>query len=379
MSINGFSTALPTIRVKAEGVIYSNPLPQLKSRKAYFPNLVQLRDGSLLSAFVLGEAMESVDQTTVLYRSEDEGCTWKEMGTLISPQVRGHFSDSAKLTVLPSGQLTALGYRFDRSNPNLPIGNPATGGLLPDEVFFCQSDDSGQHWTSPYVIGTSFKGSVEASAPLTVLSNGAWVAPIANFASWDGQIIDGLHGRLLRSDDKGNTWSDSSITMRFPGNHTAIWEQRLCEYLPGQLAVLAWIEDLQSGEGFDNQAVLSLDNGLHFDIVLDTGIHGQAANLTAMGEGLVLSLHCMRKGVSDHGILATVTDLSGGQWETRTQCMIWRPNTFTPNSAIPEVFSGVRFGQPSTLSLGQGNFMVVFWCEENGEASVRYLRLKVDM
>lgn len=379
MNISDLSAKSPSIQVEEQGVIYTNPLPQLWSRKAYFPSLIHLHDGSLLTSFVLGEAMESADQTTVLYRSEDEGSNWHEAGTLIPPEERSHFSDSAKLTVVSGEKLAALGYRFDRSNPNLPVGNPATGGLLPDEVFYCQSEDNGRYWSPPQTISTSFTGSVEASAPLTVLADGVWAAPIANFLDWEGNIGEGLEGRLLRSEDQGATWSDSAVTMCFPGGYTAIWEQRLCEYLPGHLAVIAWVEDLKSGEGWDNHIALSFDGGRNFGKAVNTGIHGQAANLCAISEGLVLSLHCMRKGVSEKGILATITDLSRGQWDTKTQCMIWHPRAFAPSTAMPEVFSAVRFGQPSALYTGQGTWMVTFWCEEDGEASIRFIKLKINV
>ncbi len=370
-------TARCAIQVDSEGVIYSNPLPQLRSRKAFFPGLVRLSGGRLMTAFALGEAMESVDQTTVLYESADGGKIWQPAGNLIPLEKRGTFSDSAKLTALPDGQLAALGYRYDRSNPDLPIGNPATGGLLNSEVFFCRSGDGGRRWSDPRVIHTSFRGPVEASAPLSVLSDGAWVAPIANFRDWTGHSEEGLHGRLLRSDDRGATWSDRAVTMRFPGGATAVWEQRLCEYLPRRLAVLAWVEDLAAGRGYDNQAALSSDGGQHFEPPMDTGIHGQAASLAALGGGLVLSLHSMRRQVSKPGILATVTDLSRGRWEVLAQRLIWRAGRVRSNSAMPEVFSAVRFGQPSAIPLGEGAWMVVFWREEDGEASVRFLRVRI--
>lgn len=369
----------PKIHIVGEGVIYANPLPQLRSRKAYFPNLAMLEDGSWLAAFALGEAMESADQTTALCQSRDEGKSWQAAGFLIAKEDRGHFSDSAKLTRVKNHQVAALGYRFDRSDPEKPIGNPATGGLLPDQVFFCVSQDDGGHWSAPQVINTTFMGPVEASAPITVLSGGAWVSPIANFPRWDGDVQEGLHGRLLRSDDAGETWTDEAVTMRFPGKHTAIWEQRLCEYLPGLLVVIAWLEDLKTGQGLNNHIALSPDGGRHFHPPMDTGIHGQAASVAPLGCGLVLSLHAMRRQVEEIGILATVTDLSNGTWETQTQSMIWRPRAFAPNSAIPGVFSAVRFGQPSALHLTDNRYIVVFWCEEDGEASVRYITLDILM
>ena len=130
-------------------MIYKNPLPQLRSRRAYFPGLTSLPGGGFLASFALGEAMESADQSTVLYRGDADGRAWREAGCLIPAENRGAWSDCAKVTALPDGRQIALGYRFDRSRPDLPVGNPQTGGLLADEVFFCERPDGEAAWSAP--------------------------------------------------------------------------------------------------------------------------------------------------------------------------------------------------------------------------------------
>ncbi len=367
----------PLIVVEAEGLIYSNPLPQLRSRKAYFPHLSPLPGGGFLASFTLGEAMESVDQVTVLYRSDPAGLTWQEDGCIIAPSLRGQFSDTAKVTVLPDGSCIALGYRFDRSDPALPIGNPLTGGLLADEVFICRRQAGSSSWSPPQPVPTSFKGPVEASAPLTRLSSGALAAPIANFLNWQGEAKEDLCGRLLISHD-GQRWSDDTVTMRFPGGRTAIWEQRMCEYLPDHLAVIAWVENLQSGEALRNQIALSTDGGHSFAPPLDTGIPGQASGITALGHGKVLTLHAMRRQTQEPGILALVADLSDGSWKELSRTQIWHAPKLPPNSALPGVFSAVRFGQPSALVQEDGQLLVSYWCEENGESNIRWIRLRLE-
>ena len=50
-----------------------------------------------------------------------------------------------------------------------------------------------------------------------------------------------------------------------------------------------------------------------------------------------------------------------------------------PNAALPGVFSAVRFGQPSAVSLGRGRLLVSYWREEDGEADIRWMRLSVSV
>ncbi len=369
----------PQIRVEGEGVIYRNPLPQLRSRRAYFPGVTPLPQGGFLASFSLGEAMESVNQTTAMSLGDTEGREWADAGYLIKEEHRGTWSDSAKVTALPDGRQVALGYRFDRSRPELPIGNPQTGGLLPNEAFFCERKNEASEWTAPQAIPTTFLGPVEASAPLTALDSGVWVSPIANFLDWQGDAREALQGRLLRSEDEGRTWTDEATTMRFPGGRTAVWEQRLCEYERGRLCAVAWVEDLRTGKALNNQIALSGDGGRTFSGPLDTGVRGQATGVVPLGGGLVMTLHAMRKETEQPGLLAVAADLRGQAFREVACELIWRAPVYRPNAALPGVFSSVRFGQPSAVSLGAGRFLVSFWREEDGEAEIRWMRISVEI
>ena len=51
--------------------IYTNPLPQLKSRQAIFPSLCELDDGRIAASFIIGEAFESVDSRAYISFSDD--------------------------------------------------------------------------------------------------------------------------------------------------------------------------------------------------------------------------------------------------------------------------------------------------------------------
>ena len=74
---------------------------------------------------------------------------------------------------------------------------------------------------------------VEASAPVTVLKNGDWITPITVFPDWNGNLTGKLCGRALISNDKGNTWSDSSICMDFGDKKITCYEQRMCQLESG--------------------------------------------------------------------------------------------------------------------------------------------------
>ena len=68
---------MSVIEVVESHVVYENPKPSLRSRQGYFPGIVQLASGELVALFVIGEAFESVDLTTYVSRSTDQGRTWQ--------------------------------------------------------------------------------------------------------------------------------------------------------------------------------------------------------------------------------------------------------------------------------------------------------------
>ena len=113
-------------------VIHENPKPHVHSRHGYFPGVAKLSDSELLALFVRGEAFESPDSTTFVSRSLDGGRTWNLEQPLYDKSVLDiPTSDSLKATVLRSGTVVALGYRFHRLDPELGIDLEETDGISP--------------------------------------------------------------------------------------------------------------------------------------------------------------------------------------------------------------------------------------------------------
>lgn len=91
----------------------------------------------MLASFVIGEAFESVDLTTVLSKSNDGGKTWIYLGPIYDKSRVGvTVSDFLKITNTGGGKIIAFGYEYLRENPELPIGNPQTGGVLESRIVF---------------------------------------------------------------------------------------------------------------------------------------------------------------------------------------------------------------------------------------------------
>lgn len=349
-------------------IIYENPLPQLRSRQASFPNICQLPDGSLLAVQVIGEAFESVDGASHSCRSTDGGKTWTAPKKMFdSNQLGRPFSEGCKVTTLPDGRVIAMGYGYYRDDPDMPVGNPETGGLLDDFVFYSISEDNGETWSNLTLVDCAWGPHVEASAPLYVLQDGSWITPITGFPAWDGHMTGPMCGRALRSCDEGKTWSDASVCMDF-GAPITCYELRMCQLETGAVVCIGWNENTETGERLNNHYTVSYDGGVTWSEPATTGIQGQASSLCPLGGDKLLAIHSVRRDTDRPGVYGYVVDFSDKTWKIVDEALLWEPATpMIKDTKMAEIFSFVKFGQPIAIKLADGRLLLSFWYAQEGQ------------
>jgi sialidase-1 len=362
-----------------EHVIYENPLPQLRSACAKFPALVQLPSGELLAMFELGQAFESVDSQTVISRSSDSGRTWQLQGRLYDTEeldLDWPVSECLKPTLLKDSTLVAIGYRFHRRDPDLPIGNPKTGGLLPGDNVVSFSSDYGITWSAPEIIKHTCPETLEISGPCVELDSGDILATGCPFKMWDGSNPTGQTGILLRSKDKGRTWDSSCRYFTTPGGRISPWESRICTMRTGRIVVIVWAFDMGANKHLPNHVTVSHDNGATWSEPINTGHMGQASNLMWPGNDMLLTVHAHREG--DPGLYVRLVDFKNDKWKMVRQEVIWCEAPCQDTSkGIVEQFANLKFGQPSLLKLENDDILATHWCVENCLYKIKTHRLKI--
>jgi len=350
-------------------LIYENPLPQLRSRQSTFPFVCECKDGSLVAVHVIGEAFESVDGNSYVSRSTDGGKTWSVPVKMFQKREFPYpITDCCKAVALPDGRLVALGYAYIRENPEFPIGNPKTGGLLDDFVFYSVSKDNGNTWSKIIPIECSWGSHVEASAPLTVLRDGTWITPITGFPKWDGKMTGPMCGRALRSEDEGKTWNDDAVCMEFDGRPITCYEQRMCQLESGAIINIGWNEDTVTGKRLNNHYTASFDNGKNWSTPESTGILGQASSVCAIGGEMLLALHAVRRDTDRPGIYGYVVDFSDRTWNIVEETLLWEPVApMVKDTKMAEIFSFLKFGQPGAILLKDGDAMMTHWYAQEGQ------------
>ena len=277
------------------------------------------------------------------------------------------FTDACKLTLLPDGRVIALGYAYFRDDPELPVGNPETGGLLDDFVFYSISEDGGETWSKLETVDCAWGPHIEASAPLYVLRDGTWITPITGFPAWDGHMTGPMCGRALMSKDQGKTWNDDSVCMVFDEPVTC-YEMRMCELSSGVLLCIGWNENTATGQRLNNHYTVSYDGGKTWSEPITTGIQGQASSLCALDDDKLLAIHAVRRDTDRPGVYAYLVDFSDKTWKILDEALLWEPAVpMIKDTKMAEIFSFVKFGQPIVIRLQDGGLLLSFWYAQEGQ------------
>jgi hypothetical protein len=142
---------------------------------------------------------------------------------------------------------------------------------------------------------------------------------------------------------------------------------------------IAWNENILTGKRYANHYALSPDGGIHFGAARPTGVMGQASSVTAIGGDRVLALHCIRRDTNRPGIYGYIVNLTHGEWEIEHESVLYEPQTAAVRDThMAEIFSFLKFGQPSAVKLSDGSFMMTFWTVENGQGKTLCQRLVLE-
>jgi len=360
-------------------VVYDNPKPHVHSRHGYHPGLVQLPNSELVALFLFAEAFESPNGTTYITRSRDRGHTWELQGPLYDKSILGfETTDTLKPLVLRDGTVIATGYRFHRHNLEEPIAIAETAGFQPGDNIVSFSRDGGRTWAKPQVIERSYPELLELSGPCIETTSGDLVATAGFYNLPDGSNPTGKFGAVLRSKDKGKTWDDRTFFVP-PGRITP-WETRVCEMQPGRLVAILWAYDKANQRHLPNQVTVSHDNGYTWSPLIDTGHLGQSSNVLYLGGDYLLTIHAHR--AEDAGIYVRVVDFSADRWKVVSENAIWGRQAgqqTRDGQAMSQMFTSLRFGQPSLLRLDNGEFLAGHWSIEEGQGKIRVHRLRIDV
>lgn len=351
--------------------VYENRTPGATDAGAWFPGAVRLPSGELYAMFSTGDDFEG-RMTMAAARSVDDGKSWNFEGPVFGDFDLG--LGSLKPTLLHDGTLVAIGYGFRFGEAGLV--NAATGGLASGGNFIAFSRNGGRGWSAPQRIDTGHPEVLETSGPCLELGNGDLLAVGTPFVMWDGSMPSGRRGFVLRSTDRGGSWRSDAVFFDSPGGVIAPYETRIVRQPSGRLVVMIWCLDETAGKSLNNHVVCSDDDGHSWSRPIDTGIAGQASNLLPLADGTLLAVHCVREG-DDPGLFLAHAAIIDGRWETMRQSKIWSGRASERIHSLKDMDENLKFGQPSLLSLADGDYLAVHWASAGKSGRILGHRLRI--
>jgi sialidase-1 len=366
------------LNIVAQGYVYRNPKPYLRSIHAWHPSIVRLDDGELLAAFDLGEAVEALDYRTWLSRSGDDGATWSEPVRILpdDPQAKCPTTHLIRPALMRSGELAAIGARHYRDRPGEGLVNRENIGYGTMDLFLIRSRDRGQAWTAPITISPPLVGpGFEMCHSIVELRDGRWLWPTSTWRGWNGEEPNGMQSVAFVSHDQGNSWPEFLRLANRSSEKVICWEVSLVELDSGGLLAVVWCFDEKTGRSLPNVYSFAAD-GKHFSAPAACGLNGETAKLSALADGRVL---CLYRRLQPGGLWAQLVSIEEGRWINHEEAAVWQGAAagMQGRGSSSDELSGLKFGYPQMVQLPDGDVLGVFWCVEDCQHVIRWVRLRV--
>ncbi len=369
------------------GLIFDATTRPASRRVAAFVTLCPLRSGAFLCGFQLGSHKHDPASTIGLCRSVDGGATWEQLPTRFESTLDGTAGSlgAGEMVEVEPGKLLLISTWLDRSDPERPLFDPVTEGILHAKQLRAFSTDEGESWSAwePVVI-PGLTGCTNCG-PLLKWSNGTIAHAFESYKEFDDPS-PGHHGAwLLVSRDGGRTFDAPLLVAQDPRHKAYYWDQRVCTGVgEGEFIGLFWTHDLEQKKDIPvhfRRASLH-DNDFRKAPITQTGIPGQISAPLLLEDGRLLAFVVYR------GKPSTMT-----LWQSKDEGATWPRNdalVVYTHQERARLSQGEReidygqywedmarwsFGHPAIRPLGNGRVLLAFYAGTPDCMSVRWARV----
>ena len=324
-------------------VIYTNGF-----RHEHPADLIKLQNGDLLIMFREGTEHISVDGDVVMLRSKDGGKTWGDRQVIANIE---NLDEREGCGLQLRDGTIVVGIFYNGSyNPDGSYMTPAerkhriaTSTEPWAGTYMIMSEDNGRTWSKPYHIDT--KGMPYRSV------EGPTDAPIE---MPDGSILMAIIGKdnhsssLIRSTDKGKTWTHRSVIAADPDDNLGgFMEPGLVRTKTGRLVTA------MRNHAPDHAiwTAHSDDDGLTWSPVKKTAMIGHPVDLIELSDGRLMATYGLRRffHTTPGGVRACFSSDNGETWDIQTEV------------AIRNDFPNWDVGYPESLQMPDGRVLTVYY------------------
>jgi hypothetical protein len=291
--------------IVAQGILFHRT-----GRGAYMPVITELSDGAFIACQHVGQQLGSADNYIEVLCTESlrkgDSATWELLAS-IGEAEEGWSYRGPDINGLPNGQLLMTASRFQAVDDEL--FNPDSEGLQRPELILLRSDDRGATWSPPQIVPVDLppeKYTWNKAGRLVQFSPSRWMFP---FETWKPEGYTGLPDQkaaAVFSSDQGRTWGELTVIADDTSGKLLWWDQLNARLPDGRLYVMLWTHVYGTKEDLVNHWAVSSDEGRTWSDPKPTNLRGQVCCPIALPDGRVAAIYNHRH--EPQGVRIAVTE-----------------------------------------------------------------------
>lgn len=365
------------------GVVYHNPNPGYQYTFACHSHAIELAPDELLCGYQRGQALYSVDSVCAQSRSRDGGKTWTAEPLMCDPKRdnRPYSYHGPMLTRVGERALVALIMRIDRSDPDHPLFNETTGGIVASDTVLLHSRDNGVTWSDPQVVRPPAGQLLTPACPIVVLRDGRWLLAQDEWHAYDAPGPYRPRTVLLFSSDAGRTWGQPVSFADAADQNKACWHGKIQRLRDDSLFTMMWTADNQKWKNLTLHYCTGSAGGRDWSAPQPTNIPGQTNWSVQLPDGRMLAIYTVRE-TTPPGFYMTFSEDGGRTWDLSKQLHAWdatgrdKIGVHAPDS-YPRSHDTIAYGAPTATVLSNGDVFCTFWCTEMSVTQIRHARVRL--
>ncbi|HMC63779.1 MAG TPA: sialidase family protein [Gemmataceae bacterium] len=377
------------MKIEARGLIYDATGRPASERIAFFTSLCPLRSGVMLAGFQVGPSKHAPTATIRLCRSRGGAVTWSEIPWRFETKLAGVPGSLAagELVEVEPGRLLLFATWFDRSDPNRPLFDPVTEGVLHSKQLMAVSKDDGETWSPWEIVRTPGLTGCATTGPVVKWADGAIGHAFESFKEYDDPRPGRHAAWILLSRDGGRSFAAPLLVAQHPEHRLYYWDQRLCPTRNnGEFIAFFWTHDLEQKKDLTVHMRRAAIDGtdVHGGAITDTGIPGQIAAPLLLDDGRLLAFAVYR---GRPGTMKLWVSKDGGKTWPETDALT--VHTHDERAALSQGLEDIdfkqywedmgkwSFGHPAIRPLGDGRILLAWYAGTPDCMSVHWARIRV--
>ncbi len=371
------------MKLEEHGIVYDASNRQPNEQVASFVSLCRLSSGSLICGFQLGPAKHAVTSTIRFCRSGDNGKSWCEIPSCFETQLNGVSGSlsSGEIVELAPRHLLLYATWFDRSDPDRPLFDAETQGILHSRQLLAESRDDGTTWSDWREVTTPGLSGCSATGPVQQWSDGRLALAFESYKEFDDPA-PATHGAwLMISSDGGKSFDAPILVARHPESRIYYWDQRVCQCNSGDDSIaMFWTHDLKEERDLTvHMSRFSVNEAQDAPVLTDTGITGQIAAPLMLPDGRLLAFVVDRSGPMTMKLWQSS---DGGQtWPAADALLVYEHNEQAALSQgnrdvdYAEYWDDMlqwSFGHPAIRLTAEGQVLLAFYAGIPNCLSIHY-------